>query len=118
MVQRTQVTLTTKSLFFEIFYHLLSLDCLMPCTQTQINTVFINEKKNVSDTPRSRIDITFSRTVDTTIHDFPLFSLTAFLSSLGGSLGLWLGLSVLGIIDILIGMKGKISNKNILEFLG
>ena len=47
----------------------------------------------------SRIDIAFYNKVDTTIRDFPTFHFSAFLASLGGSLGLWLGLGILQVLD-------------------
>ena len=67
---------------------------------SSIKTVFMSEfyktsiKLNVS-----RIDIAFNNKVDTTIRDFPTFNFSSFLASLGGSLGLWLGLGILQVLD-------------------
>ena len=47
------------------------------------------------------IDLTFDQTVIITEHFYPDFSLVDFLSRLGGSLGLWLGLGVMQISGIL-----------------
>ena len=50
----------------------------------------------------SRVDIAFYNKVDTTIRDFPPFNFSSFLASLGGSLGLWLGLGILQILDSIL----------------
>ena len=50
----------------------------------------------------SRVDIAFFDKVDMTIRDFPPFNLSSFLASLGGTLGLWLGLGILQILDSIL----------------
>ena len=76
------------------------LDCPQPCRMTHIKTTFIDEKLfEDSQGGSSRIDLVFSKNVDTYIHDFPVFSLTKFLAAFGGSFGLWLGLGVLQILE-------------------
>ena len=50
----------------------------------------------------SRIDIVFYHKVDTTIRDFPTFNFASFLASLGGTLGLWLGLGILQLLDSIL----------------
>ena len=74
----------------------------MPCTETLIKTVFMNEFQKTSRKNLSRVDIAFYNKVDTTIRDFPIFNLSSFLASLGGTLGLWLGLGILQILDSII----------------
>ena len=76
------------------------LGCPLPCIQTQAKTVFIEEMyKTSSSRNMSRIDIAFDNKVDTTIRDFPTFNFSRFLASLGGTLGLWLGLGILQVLD-------------------
>ena len=79
----------------------LFLGCPLPCTETKIKTIFINEFDKPTE-DKSRIDIAFSTTVSTYINDFPTFRLPKFLSELGGTLGLWLGLGVLQLFNILL----------------
>ena len=50
----------------------------------------------------SRVDIAFCDKVDMTIRDFPPFNFSSFLASLGGTLGLWLGLGILQILDSIL----------------
>ena len=72
----------------------------MPSTETQVKTVFMSEFYKMSRKLKvSRIDIAFDNKVDTTIRDFPAFNFSSFLASLGGSLGLWLGLGILQVLD-------------------
>ena len=63
--------------------------CLLPCLETHINTVFIDEK-STEGTERdtsTRFDIAFSTTVRTFINDFPSFSFSSFLAATGGAIG-------------------------------
>ena len=77
-------------------------NCPIPCTSTDVKTVFLDEKIK-SDNPYSKIDIAFSDMVTITSSDFPKFNPAGFLSSLGGSMGLWLGLGVVQTIELLVG---------------
>jgi len=90
-------------------------DCLLPCTTTDIKTVYMNEKYVDRIYANSRIDITFSTTVNRYIYDFPKFNFTSFLASLGGTTGLWLGLGVIQLLESTIvlfeSFKRKINNK-------
>ena len=74
-------------------------DCLAPCTSTEITSVFLDEKND--NYSRSKIDITFSEHVSTVLTDFPKFNAAVFLSSCGGSMGMWLGVSVLQTAEVL-----------------
>ena len=62
----------------------------------KVSGTVVSEKKwdhNFTD-----FDITFDQTVTVTEYYFPEFSFSDFLSRLGGSLGLWLGIGVTQII--------------------
>ena len=86
-------------------------DCPIPCTSTQITSVFLNEKTGRLGS--SRIDITFSEKVSTVITNFPKFNLALFLSSCGGSMGLWLGVGVVQIMEFVPTMIWKLKeNRN------
>ena len=76
-------------------------DCLEPCTQTKIATAFLTDKV-IDHHNRSKIDITFSKMVSISRTDFPKFNLAAFVSSIGGSMGFWLGLSVIQAMNLSI----------------
>ena len=73
-------------------------DCPPPCTLHHISASFLAEtarNKNYSE-----IVLTFSNTVTATAITFPKFKLDLALAELGGSMGLWLGLGILQIIEI------------------
>ena len=48
----------------------------------------------------SLFQLQFEKSVDITEFYYPEFSITDFLTNIGGSLGLWLGLGVLQFTDI------------------
>ena len=50
----------------------------------------------------SKVDLTFSRRMQVTTTTFLPFYLTTLLSDLGGSMGLWLGIGVLQVIQLII----------------
>ena len=86
-------------------------DCPRPCTSTQITSVFLDEKTGIS--AGSRIDITLSEKVSILVTNFPKFNLALFLSSCGGSMGMWLGVGVLQIMQLLANMIWKLkTNRN------
>ena len=86
-------------------------DCPAPCTSTQITSVFLDEK--TGRLGGSRIDITFSEKVSIVITNFPKFNLALFLSSCGGSMGLWLGVGVVQIMEFVASMIWKLKeNRN------
>ena len=74
--------------------------CLLPCTKTKIRTVYINEKvfdrRNIS-----RVELIFSRSVKRKIYSFPQFNFFTFLTSIGGTAGLWLGLGIIQVSEYL-----------------
>ena len=65
---------------------------------TKIKTVFV-DKKSSEVRKRSKIDILFSNNVKVTVNDFAKFNHWEFLSEIGGSLGLWLGLGVVQMLE-------------------
>lgn len=73
-------------------------NCTVPCTSTQIKTAFV-DKKSSAVRKRSKIDITFSNNVKVSVTDFAKFNKWEFLSEIGGSLGLWLGLGVVQMLE-------------------
>ena len=84
---------------FNFIYTKMLKDCNLPCTRTKSQTKFLEQKYLSSNARGSRIDITFSSKVDVHVHDFPKFSISMFLSMFGGTMGLWLGLSVFHLLD-------------------
>ena len=51
---------------------------------------------------QSTIDIVFDDKVTITTFYFPKFNIADFLSALGGSMGLWLGLGVVQTFEIIV----------------
>ena len=78
-------------------------DCPLPCTTTEIKSVFLDTKfeKNM-DMEYSRIDIEFSDKVTVTMTDFPKFNPAVFLSALGGSMGFWLGWGMVQTFEMMV----------------
>ena len=68
--------------------HVFLAECLPPCTTTEVQTVFIDQKVGDSRDRKNRIDITFSGKIKTYINDYPNFYLPSYLSFVGGALGL------------------------------
>jgi hypothetical protein len=75
-------------------------DCRLPCTTIYTDTRFISKKTSIEE--GSLIDITFSPKVQVTTTDMVKLPLSTFLSDVGGSLGLWLGLGVVQAVTMLI----------------
>ena len=84
-------------------------DCLPPCTSTNIISVFLDEKKE--NFTRSRIDITFSNKVSVVLTDFPKFNIAMFLSSCGGSMGMWLGVGVVQTVEMVVSTVWRLKMK-------
>ena len=87
--------------YHNIIYSFL-IDCPDPCLQTYTKAVFVEERKILKVPGYSKIDIVFSPVVKMFVNDFQSFSFSSFLASVGGALGLWLGLGVQQIIDSLL----------------
>ena len=75
-------------------------DCPLPCTTTHTETNYLHETPD----PRnfSSLFLTFSSKVMVTRTDFLNFSLSSFLSEVGGSMGLWLGLGMVQTMELVI----------------
>ena len=73
----------------------------------------LDTTKLISDDPNDShqmIMVTFLDKVQVTKTDFLEFNLWTFLSSIGGSLGLWLGLGMLQLGEIILDMAGGVWN--------
>ena len=77
--------------------------CLLPCTSTDMTSVFLDEKYDSIN--HSRIDIAFFDTVAVTVTDLPEFSPAVFLSAFVVSMGMWLGLGVGQTLEMLVNLK-------------
>ena len=81
-------------------------ECPLPCLSTDITSVFLDEKYD--SIKKSRIDITFSNKVAITVTYFPKFSIASFMSELGGSMGMWLGLGVVQTMEKMVSLVCRI----------
>ena len=73
--------------------------CPTPCQQTHVT---VNKMVQDSYTGSPAVELVLSDKVMVTHNFYPKFSLVEALASLGGSLGLWLGLGVLQLLQLLI----------------
>lgn len=91
----------------------LSTGCPSPCIETYIKTSLVGERKvqHVDGHGYNKIEIFFSPTVKTYVSDFPSFTISSFLASVGGALGLWLGLGVQQMVDCLYQLLGTLTLK-------
>ena len=75
-------------------------DCPLPCTTTSVETRLLAE--TISTHNSSTINLTFSPTIIVTTTSFLKFIFAKFLSDLGGCMGLWLGLSIVQLVDTVL----------------
>ena len=73
-------------------------DCPLPCDTVLSETRFLAEQS----INQSKIDITFAQQVQVTTTFLMGPTLSSFLSSVGGSMGLWLGLGVVQAVELVI----------------
>ena len=106
---------------FEYFTGIKESSCLKPCIVTQVQKIIIKHftlhllkvKGVMTEHERSKnnmVTIFFDQTVDVTEYFYPQFSVTEFLSNVGGCLGLWLGLGVIQMGEILTNGVQKLQN--------
>ena len=79
-------------------YGILQSPCKLPCTSTRTTT----QLSEVVSHELPFILVKFQDTIQVTRTDIVQFSLTTFLSNLGGSLGLWLGLGMVQLGEVLM----------------
>lgn len=79
--------------------------CPLPCTSTTRSTDFLYEMQE--DVSYSTIDITFSDKVQVTHWDYSGFNWSDLLASLGGAMGLWLGVGVVQLLDTILPLPNK-----------
>ena len=72
-------------------------DCPLPCTTTSVETRLLTETIRTDNS--SGINLTFSPTIIITTTSFLKFTIAKFLSDLGGCMGLWLGLSMVQLVE-------------------
>ena len=75
-------------------------DCPLPCTTTRTKTKHLFDRSD--DSKFSTLALTFSSKVLVTKTDFLTFSLASFLSEVGGSMGMWLGMGMVQAMELVI----------------
>jgi hypothetical protein len=75
-------------------------DCLLPCTTFRSESKFVGKFKFKGRS--TWMNIRFSQTVQVTTTDFIKPTLSTFLSDVGGSMGLWLGLGAVQALQMVI----------------
>ena len=75
-------------------------DCPLPCTTTSVETRLLAE--TISTHNSSTINLTFSPTIIVPTTSFLKFNFAKFLSDLGGCMGLWLGLSIVQLVETVL----------------
>ena len=83
-------------------------DCPLPCTRTSISAASMID--SISYSNLSYIDLILPQTILVTTTFYPKFSLSELLASLGGSMGLWLGLGVLQLVQTMAGVVPAVEN--------
>ena len=81
--------------------------CHAPCKTTKAITQLASSSKNQTI---ATVTLSFKEQMAVTVTDFTPFSLSIFLSNVGGSLGLWLGLGLLQLGELAIKTLGSLCN--------
>ena len=98
-VTKTNITYYVRRIV-ELGVGLMSSSCRLPCTLTRTVTKLTGTRPSHYNV--TSILMTFTDNMQITKTDFVQFHLSSFLSDTGGSLGLWLGLGVLQLGEILL----------------
>jgi hypothetical protein len=77
-------------------------NCPLPCSTVHTKTKFL--EKHLPHSHRTMLAVTFSPTVKVSTTDFVTRPFSTFLSDVGGSIGLWLGLGVLQAVEMTINL--------------
>ena len=99
----TPAVLNDTDLRYQYFNGYTRNTCPLPCTRTSISASLINSAPyfDPSYPDMSFIELILPQKIMVTTTFYPNFSLVELLSSLGGSVGLWLGLGVLQLLHTL-----------------
>ena len=97
-------------------FHYETESCLLPCTQISVQAIF-QDVKYFSSSPRVKFNLFFDETVKVERVGIA-YGVEELLVEVGSCLGLWLGLSVVGIFDIIVLMFVKIKNIKDKMFIG
>ena len=103
-VSTANVTAVDTATLMALYDGSQSSTCPLPCETESMRTILFSEEMN--DSPM--IQINFASLVPVSKTDFMRFDLSEFLSDIGGSLGLWLGLGVLQLLEVITGCALKI----------
>ena len=74
--------------------------CPLPCTNVYVKSKFVKSYDSFKNT--SSVSITFSDHIQVTSTTFARLTLSSFLSDVGGSMGLWLGLGITQVIGVVL----------------
>ena len=80
-------------------------DCERPCRSTRVIGTELSQVCTAKN--HSSLHLTLDQTLTLYDSDFPGFSWVSLLTDLGGSLGLWLGLGLAQVVDILLQSVSK-----------
>ena len=85
-----------------LFTGIIESDCLMPCIKTK--PLIIEGTRIFMNQSESFVSLAFSKTVEVRKTTVDIFSIQESLNFLGSNLGLWPGLGLYQILELLIGM--------------
>ena len=106
-------TETTFPLYFNLLTGSTASPCPLPCSTFYTDTRFLAETASptLAETNNSALlSLLFSSKVVVTSTDFPSSPLGSFMAEVGGCLGLWLGLGVLQVLQLLVPLAKPLFN--------